>query len=128
MRTVESDFAELATRDARRTPIAERSITSVQEDSRMNRRAFLKVATAVPAMALPGLASLARAQQQPLGLAPLARPEQKPFAPWPGTWRTFEITTRVEVRRPSGVSRVWLPVPAVVADYQRPIENGWTSN
>src|SRR5579864_3559779 len=24
-------------------------------------------------------------------------------------WRTFEVTTRVELLRPSGVSRIWLP-------------------
>lgn len=26
-------------------------------------------------------------------------------------WRTFEVTTRVEVLQPSGTTRVWLPVP-----------------
>ncbi len=85
----------------------------------MNRRKFLKVSAAVPAIAaasnLPGLASVARAQQ-------------KDFNPRPGTWRTFELTTRVEVLQPSGVSRVWLPVPAVASDYQQPIENNWAGN
>ena len=60
----------------------------------MNRRMFLKVSAAVPAVVaasqLPGLASMARAQQ-------------KEFTPRPGSWRTFEITTRVEVLQPSGV-------------------------
>jgi transglutaminase-like putative cysteine protease len=36
-----------------------------------------------------------------------------------GRWRTFEITTRVEVRQPSGAVRVWLPTPLAVAPYQR---------
>ena len=85
----------------------------------MNRRMFLKVSAAVPAaMAaaqLPGLASVARAQQ-------------KDFTPRPGTWRTFEITTRVEVLQPSGVARVWLPAPSVVSDYQQSIENNWAGN
>jgi transglutaminase-like putative cysteine protease len=27
----------------------------------------------------------------------------------PGGWRTFEVTTRVEILRPSGPTRVWLP-------------------
>ena len=65
----------------------------------MNRRMFLKVSAAVPAAVaasqLPGLASVARAQQ-------------KEFTPRPGTWRTFEITTRVEVlaalRRRAGLA------------------------
>ena len=85
----------------------------------MNRRMFLKVSATVPAAVaasqLPGLASMARAQQ-------------KEFTPRPGTWRTFEITTRVEVLQPSGVARVWLPAPSVVADYQQPIENNWAGN
>ena len=83
----------------------------------MNRRMFLKVsaAAAVAASQLPGPASMARAQQ-------------KEFTPRPGTWRTFELTTRVEVLQPSGVARVWLPAPSVVADYQQSIENNWAGN
>jgi transglutaminase-like putative cysteine protease len=34
-------------------------------------------------------------------------------------WRTFEITTRVEVRQPSGPTRVWVPTPLAVAPYQK---------
>jgi transglutaminase-like putative cysteine protease len=34
-------------------------------------------------------------------------------------WRVFEITTRVEVRQPAGVTRVWLPTPLAVAPYQK---------
>jgi transglutaminase-like putative cysteine protease len=34
-------------------------------------------------------------------------------------WRTFEITTRVEVRQPRGATRVWLPTPLAVAPYQK---------
>jgi transglutaminase-like putative cysteine protease len=34
-------------------------------------------------------------------------------------WRVFEITTRVEVRQPAGVTRVWLPTPLAVAEYQK---------
>ena len=85
----------------------------------MNRRMFLKVSSTVPAVLaasqLPGVASVARAQQ-------------KDFAPRPGTWRTFEITTRVEVLQPAGVTRVWLPAPSVVSDYQQSIENNWSGN
>jgi transglutaminase-like putative cysteine protease len=28
-------------------------------------------------------------------------------------WRTFEVTTRVEVLKPSGTSRIWLPAPLI---------------
>ena len=83
----------------------------------MNRRMFLKVsaAAAVVASPLPGR-------------APMARAQQKEFTPRPGTWRTFELTTRVEVLQPSGVARVWLPAPSVVSDYQQSIENNWAGN
>jgi transglutaminase-like putative cysteine protease len=40
------------------------------------------------------------------------------------TWRTFEVTTRVEVLGPAGMTRVWVPVPlAVDTAYQRPLGN-----
>jgi len=28
----------------------------------------------------------------------------------PGTWRTFEVTTRVEVLKSAGITRIWYPV------------------
>ena len=34
-------------------------------------------------------------------------------------WRTFEITTRIQVLEPSGRTRVWLPAPLADAAYQR---------
>jgi transglutaminase-like putative cysteine protease len=46
-------------------------------------------------------------------------------------WRTFEITTRVEVLQPAGRTRVWLPTPLVDTPYQRTLgdtylaENGF---
>jgi transglutaminase-like putative cysteine protease len=33
-------------------------------------------------------------------------------------WRTFEITTRVQILKPAGTTRVWLPMPLAVAPYQ----------
>jgi len=35
------------------------------------------------------------------------------------SWRTFEILTRVEVRQPSGPTRVWLPTPLAAAPWQQ---------
>ncbi len=72
----------------------------------MHRREFLRTG-------LGGSASLA--------LAGLARP-----APALGAagrdakWRTFEVTTRVEIAKPSGVPRAWVPLPlAADTDYQK---------
>ena len=61
----------------------------------MDRRAFLQSGTAAAA-----LASLPR----------ISFAQQLPFDPRPGAWRTYEITTRVEVLKPAGVTRVWVPV------------------
>jgi transglutaminase-like putative cysteine protease len=98
----------------------------------MNRRSFLKATAGLP-VAVWGLSGLGRAQsgnparQAAPGQAPSAAPE-KVFAPRPGPWRTFEITTRVEVAKPAGVTRLWLPLPAVTADFQAPLDNHWTGN
>jgi transglutaminase-like putative cysteine protease len=44
-------------------------------------------------------------------------------------WRTFEVTTRVEVAEPSGATRAWIPLPlAAHTDYHRPLGNTWTGN
>src|SRR5690606_37072792 len=34
------------------------------------------------------------------------------FAPVPGAWRTYEITTRVEILNPQGEAQAWLPIPS----------------
>jgi transglutaminase-like putative cysteine protease len=106
----------------------------------MNRRAFLKATAGLPVVAW-GLSEFAHAQapasSQPPAAAPppataappAAAPSQvKEFAPRPGPWRTFEITTHVDVLRPAGVTRVWLPLPAVTSDYQDPLDIHWTGN
>ena len=37
-----------------------------------------------------------------------------------GNWRTFEVTTRVEVLRPSGPTRIWVPAALIVSTpYQK---------
>jgi len=44
-------------------------------------------------------------------------------------WRTFEVTTRVEIAKPQGVSRVWLPLPlAFDTDWHRSSGNSWSGN
>jgi transglutaminase-like putative cysteine protease len=80
----------------------------------MDRRSFLKAGAAAPAAA--ALPRLARAQELPFN------PRQAE------TWRTFEVTTRVEVLFPEGSTRVWLPVPSVDSVYQRVIDNAWSGN
>jgi transglutaminase-like putative cysteine protease len=42
-------------------------------------------------------------------------------------WRAFEVTTRVEVLNPSGVTRAWVPLPlAEDTDYQKTVGHTWS--
>ena len=82
----------------------------------MDRRTFLKGAIAAPAAA------------QLTGFASTARGQQKEFTPRPGTWRTFEITTRIEVLEPTGTVRAWLPMPSVKSEYQKLLGDQWSGN
>ena len=49
-------------------------------------------------------------------------------SPAPG-WRTFEVTTRLEILNPSGVTRAWVPLP-LMADttYQKRVGDTWDGN
>lgn len=81
------------------------------------RRTFLKnAATLSAAYTLPaiGFAQSAGAPRQ--------------FNPQPGAWRTFEVTTRVDILAPEGSTRVWLPVPSVDSDWQQSLDNTYSSN
>ena len=80
----------------------------------MDRRAFLKTGAILPAaVALP---RLAHAQQLPFDPRPVVK------------WRTFEVTTRVEIVFPEGGTRVWLPIPSVDTGYQKILDNAWSGN
>ena len=79
----------------------------------MNRRDFLKQGLSVSAGlaigGLPKFASLARAND--------------------GKWRSFEVTTRIEIADPVGASRTWVPVPLMgKADYFKREPDSWSGN
>jgi transglutaminase-like putative cysteine protease len=66
----------------------------------LDRRLFLKTGLAVSAAA--ALPRYAGAQQA--------------FDPTPGSgWRSFEVTSRIEILKPEGVTQAWLPLPSVDA-------------
>ena len=73
----------------------------------MDRRDFLQSISALSAsLALPGARQL---------LAEAAAP---------GGWRTFEVTTRIEVLKPSGTTRVWAPGALTTkTPFQRTLSN-----
>ena len=76
----------------------------------MNRRDFLRSAgVAAAALALP---KMGRAGQ----------------AATAGGWRTFEVTTRVEVLKPSGMTRIWLPEALIVdTPFQKTLANTFSA-
>jgi transglutaminase-like putative cysteine protease len=73
----------------------------------MNRRDFLLSASALPAaIAFPASERLLAADT--------------------AEWRTFEITTRIEIAQPKGTTRVWLPAAlSVQTPFQRTLSNDY---
>jgi transglutaminase-like putative cysteine protease len=88
----------------------------------MHRRNFLRLTGAAAAgLALPRAIPDARAEGAPPESAAAA-------AALPG-WKTYETTTRVEVMKPVGVTRVWLPTPLTQdTPYQRTLGNTWRAD
>jgi len=76
----------------------------------MNRRDFFKSSTFLPAAAA------------------VAVLPQFSFAAANDRWRVFDVTTKVEVLKPAGTTRVWLPLPlAGDTDYQKNLGSTWSA-
>jgi transglutaminase-like putative cysteine protease len=74
----------------------------------MDRRIFLKTSAAA--------------------LAAQALPWSRAFAAIDG-WRGYEMNTTVEIVRPKGVSRAWIPVPSIEDNgWNQVLGNSWTGN
>jgi transglutaminase-like putative cysteine protease len=82
------------------------------------RRSFLKKVTATAVTSSLSAISLAQSTPAPT----------RQFAPKPGKWRQFELTTRVDIQKPEGVTRLWLPIPSVDADWQQSLESRYSGN
>jgi transglutaminase-like putative cysteine protease len=54
--------------------------------------------------------------------------QERRFEPQVGAWRTFELTTTVTVAEPKGRNQIWLPVPDIESDWQKPLDNAWSGN
>jgi transglutaminase-like putative cysteine protease len=79
----------------------------------MKRRDFILAATSAAAL---------------LPASRFAFAQQLPFDPKPAAWRTFELVSRVEIAKPAGATKIWIPLPSVDSDYQKPIADSWTGN
>jgi transglutaminase-like putative cysteine protease len=81
----------------------------------MDRRTFLGLTAALPAAVAVGAA--------PRWVGAAGEPKAGE------RWRTFEVTTRVEVAGASGVTKAWLPLPLTAdTDYQKGLGQSWTGN
>lgn len=84
----------------------------------LHRRSLMGHAAAIGmAAALPAVA--ARAQ---------SASSTPHFAPQSGDWRTFDVTTRVDLPATTSPTRAWVPLPSVQTGWQVPLNNAFTSN
>lgn len=121
----------------------------------MKRRDFIAAAALLPLAGGPAVAAPAADRKKPAtrparttAKKPPAKPAataQQPAAPaelneervaaasLPGEpaarWRTYELSTRIEIRRSAGATRLWLPL-AMFKDtaWQRALGHGWQGN
>ena len=78
----------------------------------MDRRTFVRFSTATGALYATGLAGL-----------PAAHAAATPIT---ADWRTFELTTEIQVLDPGAHTRIWVPVPyATDTPYQRAVHTTW---
>src|ERR1700730_6460037 len=78
----------------------------------MNRRDFLRSASAFPA-----------------GLAFSRMGDLFAQGTTTGSWHTYEVITRVEVLKPSGTTRIWLPAALIVqTPFQKTLANIFTAD
>ncbi len=83
----------------------------------LSRRTFIERSAAVgAALTVPALG------------AAQSRTGDRRFDPQPGDWRSFELTTRVDIPAPRGATRLWLPMPSVDSDWQQSLESSFTTN
>jgi hypothetical protein len=81
----------------------------------MDRRTFLKTGIGVSTAAAAGL----RLPHSAIAAEPSGQAK----------WRTFEVTSKVEVVKPSGVTRAWVPMALMPdTDYQKSLGQSWTGN
>jgi hypothetical protein len=79
----------------------------------MDRRSFLAAGAALPlASAWPGAAAA----------------QARTYTPAAGAWRTFEVTTRLDVANPGAATQAWIPVPSVNTGWQQSLASTWTGN
>ena len=79
----------------------------------MDRRQFLAASTALPFVATHTEFAFAQTRH---------------YAPASSEWRTFEVTTRLEIVFAGPDTKAWVPIPAISADWQQSLESKWSGN
>jgi transglutaminase-like putative cysteine protease len=94
------------------------------------RRALLKHAIqggVLGALSTSGLAGFAQVLA-PLPSSSASSTDARVFAPALSDWRTFEVTTRVDIQDLRGAVRVWLPLPSLQTPWQETMAHQYQSN
>jgi transglutaminase-like putative cysteine protease len=81
---------------------------------KFSRRTFVKATSS--ALAIAGLPAVH------------AQDATRRFEPRPEGWRTFEVTTTVQLRSGAEAALVWLPVPSLDTPWQRTLDTSWSGN
>ena len=79
----------------------------------MDRRQFLAASTALPFVATHTEFAFAQTHH---------------YAPASSEWRTFEVTTRLEIVFAGPDTKAWVPIPAISSDWQQSLESKWSGN
>lgn len=62
-------------------------------------------------------------------MLPAAAKAARRFDPQPGDWRTFSVTTRIDLPEKSGVAQAWVPLPSLHEDeWMLPVGDEWSGN
>ena len=98
--------------------MSDQSTLAAGKQPQAARRQFMKnSAVALASAALPAI-----------NFAQTAAATERQFSPKPAAWRTFEVTTRVDIAKPQGATRLWLPVPSINSEWQQSLESSYSSN
>jgi transglutaminase-like putative cysteine protease len=89
----------------------------MQDKKSSMRRSVLKAASGAMLFGALPKTLLAQSQAQ----------EQRRFEPAPGDWRSFEVVTRVDLKK-TAPSTVWVPLPSVDTEWQRSLSDNWSGN
>jgi transglutaminase-like putative cysteine protease len=89
----------------------------MQDKKSSMRRSVLKATSG--ALLFGALPKTLLAQAQPQ--------EQRRFEPTPGDWRSFEVVTKVDLKK-AAASTVWVPLPSVDTEWQRSLSDNWSGN